>query len=291
MSEKEFTERQTDSLRATYITLSICFAFEASFALFNIFAYVVKQKKRKTLVVIFYVFVLLQSIPSTVFFTCLSLQPNQDPFLFDTQGFKYYEFLEVIGSSATLALSWVVTVTMYQLSISIRVIFQILTPSEGKTRRMRMYIFAATMASLQLLMILLTPCFPFPYRTWVITDVYYFSYTTLILVYSTVVFLLFSTLNKMRDFFKREYCVIKTQSTLFLIAFCSKLVLQLSFQIGGVMGWSNYAYYMLQAISNFLVDLIPANFMLYAHHRTFREDKINEERVAAAMNDLDAEQA
>ena len=130
MSNDEFyfkSDKQEEWLRSIYALVGVLFTFNLAFAIFNIIKYIWPMQQRSTLIILFYSIVLVLCTSHLIFCICMSIHPDLDPFIYDTKGVHTHEFAEWIGSASLLALGWLVTATMYQLTVSIRVIFNLIT--------------------------------------------------------------------------------------------------------------------------------------------------------------------
>ena len=132
----------------------------------------------------------------------MAIDPELDPFLYDDPGFEYYEAFEWVGSCSMLTLGWLVAATMFQLTVSIRVIFNIQTPQSATRHKHIMYAFSGFISGSQLVLIALIPFVvkDFDKRTWVVSYPFIASYITLTTVYAVTIGYLYSTLKKMSSF-------------------------------------------------------------------------------------------
>ena len=105
------------------------------------------MQEKSTLIVMFYILATVTSISHIILYVHLVIVPNADPFIYAEKGIELYEFMELIGSTTMLALGWLVTATMYQLTVSIRVIFNLVTKERSEKYKLVVYIYSATMAT------------------------------------------------------------------------------------------------------------------------------------------------
>ena len=141
------------------------------------------------------------------------------------------------------------------------------------------------MSGLELSLIFVVPIlFPFDYRTWIVTDLIIVSYTTVTVTYIVIICMLIRTLNKVKDFFKREYRIIVWQFVLFLLGDLSVLILQGAFMYGDMENWTDFTYTLMQACSHFTLDIVPVAFMIYCHHRTFSNEAEVHETVETQVS-------
>ena len=78
-------------------------------------------------------------------FLAEAVDVRHNPFLFDTPDFGVTQVGEFFGTTSMLALNWLVCATMYQLTVSIRVIVGKVDETVAEKRRVCMYIFASVM--------------------------------------------------------------------------------------------------------------------------------------------------
>ena len=114
-------------LRSVYIIMGILFTLNLTFCMFNIIKYVYPMKERSALILSFYALVLVLCSSHIIMCVYMSIYPAQDPFIYSSPGITIPEFTEWLGSCSILALGWLVTATMFQLTISIREIFNLIT--------------------------------------------------------------------------------------------------------------------------------------------------------------------
>jgi len=135
------------------------FLINLVFALFNVVKYVCRMRDHSMLVILFYLTVFICCVCHIALFVILTIDPTKDPFIYDSPVFEFYKSLEWLGSCSMLSLNWLVCITMYQLTVSIRVIFGVINKETAQKFKCTMYIFAGFMVSVQLLMIALIPSF------------------------------------------------------------------------------------------------------------------------------------
>ena len=159
------------------------------------------QEKSK-LIVMFYILVTITSVSHMILYVHLVIVPNADPFIYAEKGIELYEFMELIGSTSMLALGWLVTATMFQLTVSIRVIFNLVTKERSDKYKIAVYIYAAAMATFELLFIMLLPVLidDFDKRSSWISYIFIMSYATLTVSYVIIITFLGYTLKRMKDF-------------------------------------------------------------------------------------------
>ena len=202
MSAEPFNSVEMSILRCLYIIVLTMFTFTLAFAIFNIVKYIYPMTERSGLVCAFYILVIILCSSNIILGFYISIDPNQDPYIYDTQKFQGYEFSELVSACSMLALGWLVTVTMFQLTITIRVIFKMITLKSAKILKVAIYIYAATFSSLQLLMIILIPYVveEFDNRSVVVSYVFIGSYITITVSYSAIIIFMRITLNYMKNF-------------------------------------------------------------------------------------------
>ena len=106
------------------------------------------MKERRNLIVLFYILVCLQCICHMILYVDMDVDPDVDPFIYDDEGFTFYEFAELLGDCSMLALGWLVTATMFQLTLSIKVILNEEKKDQADRYTKYMYITAGTVSSL-----------------------------------------------------------------------------------------------------------------------------------------------
>ena len=150
----------------------------------------------------FYILATVTTISHIILYVHLVIVPYADPFIYAEKGIELYEFMELIGSTTMLALGWLVTATMYQLTVSIRVIFNLVTKERSDKYKIAVYIYSATMATFQLLWIMLLPVLvdDFDKRSKWVSYIFIMSYLTLTVSYVIIIIFLGFTLKRMKDF-------------------------------------------------------------------------------------------
>lgn len=136
-----------------------------------------------------------------------------------------------------------------------------------------MNIYAATMATVQLLGILVFPqAIPDAEVSNFVSWVLIFSYITLCISYTVVIVQLRNVIQNMKQHFKREYHKIMLQFIFFDLAFFSAILLQILFFAGErFFGWNHFTFTILQGTFDIPVVIVPISFMLYSHHSTFKK--------------------
>ena len=127
----DITTQQQKVMRGLYISLEVLFLFNISFALFNVVKYVCRMEERSWLIINFYILVFLQCSSHIIAISILAIEPDRNPSFYDVDFVKGTEksiealnyAMEMLGSCGMLVLGWLVVVTMYQLTLSLRVIF------------------------------------------------------------------------------------------------------------------------------------------------------------------------
>ena len=123
MGMDRFTSKQKSWLSGIYWTMAVLFFLNLAFASRNVIKYVYPKQEKSMLIILFYVLVGISMTTQMLVMCDLALSPNESPFLYDEKGLNFFDFIETVGSSATLGLGWLVAATMYQLTTSIRVIY------------------------------------------------------------------------------------------------------------------------------------------------------------------------
>ena len=203
--------------------------------------------------------------------------------------------LESVGSAAALALSWLVTVTIYQLTLSIKLVFKKIKLKDVVQKRKVMNIVASSIAITWLALIILAPLYIEKQSKLptVISGLYLGAYSILLCVYTTIICVLGQTLHRRRSFFTEEYRYIILQFMFFEAAFIIKILLQVLLALSKTQEWDFFAYDLMQAISYLLVDVLPVSFMLYSHHKTFKKELIEkkEELLFLAHHDKSTQES
>ena len=68
----------------------------------------------------------------------MDVDPDVDPFIYDDEGFTFYEFAELLGDCSMLALGWLVIATMFQLTFSIKVILNEEKKNDSVRKRIKL---------------------------------------------------------------------------------------------------------------------------------------------------------
>ena len=118
---------QKTTLRILYSIVLACFLFNLSFALYNVFLYVIPMKEKSKLIFLFYGLIFMTCIFHIIVYLHLDIYPNKaDPFVNKPDPTTAISILEMIASVSMLALGWLVTTMMLQISFSIRAIFSLI---------------------------------------------------------------------------------------------------------------------------------------------------------------------
>ena len=123
-----------------------------------------------------------------------------------------------------LALGWQVTATMFQLTMSIREIFQEVSHRRAKYQGFISYTFAVVISSAQILALILIPVFVTKLdRLYYSIMVLITAYSMLTVAQSLILLLLLLTLGKMQRLGQFRIRNILLQFSLFLVSFLSNL--------------------------------------------------------------------
>ena len=89
-----------------------------------------------------------------------------------------------------LFVMWLMTATMYQLTIAIRVVFQEIGKARAETRKNVFFIYSVIMATLQIVLLCLIPAAVREenLRSRVVSYVYAFSYLVATTTYSIIIY-------------------------------------------------------------------------------------------------------
>ena len=123
------------------------------------------------------------------------MKPSDSPYMFDTDNFTVHEFFIYLGTNTMVAIGWLVATTMFHLMITVRLIFNLITPERALIQNRRAHIFAAVINCFQFAFIGLIPIiFSAKVASNVVSDGYMVFYTILTVYYFTIVFMLRKTL-------------------------------------------------------------------------------------------------
>ena len=101
------------------------------------------MKEKSKLIFLFYGLIFLTCIFHIIVYLHLDIYPNkQDPFVNKPEPKTTMNFLELIASVSMLALGWLVTTMMLQISFSIRAIFNLIDREKASKLMNWMYFYA-----------------------------------------------------------------------------------------------------------------------------------------------------
>ena len=204
---------------------TIFFSINLLFALHNIIRYLIRRKIGSKLTYIFYVFVIIHSGTHLMMYLHLACDPSRNPFMFDATTLTMVSILEWIGSTSMVCIGWLVAATMYQLTISVRQNFGLITATDARKQKRLVYNIIETFAGLSCLAIILIPLsIPDGNEVDCSSFIYVASYIILIIFYSIITHYLLVTLHQMRAFgnFTTQQWEIFRQFIVFLVAFSIK---------------------------------------------------------------------
>ena len=124
LSEKEeITQRIVSCVLLTLSLLALVFA------LFNFFTYICRKRGKKPIIILFYCFVFLSTTTTAMIAITTIVDPNfvfsdyershYDDYLFD----RFYPICKDVNAVAFAGLYWSIGISMYQLGISLSIIF------------------------------------------------------------------------------------------------------------------------------------------------------------------------
>ena len=119
-------------LRSLYSIAIILFFILACAVAHNAWKYLCKARLGSHLVIIFYVLAGIIALVHIVFFFILDLYPKRPILLYNDENFVFKDALEWIGQSALLSLGWLIALSMFHLTISLRLIFKLTTPEQAR---------------------------------------------------------------------------------------------------------------------------------------------------------------
>ena len=148
--EDQFDEDDMVWLRCLYTIVLIFFCTNFALSIFNIIKYVYPMKERSKLIMLFYGLIIISNVCYITIYIHLNIAPSKtDPFQLRVNGnMGVYDLLEMIGSLGMLALGWLVTAIMFQLTLSIRVIFSLDTKEDALKKMKWMSIYASVWTAL-----------------------------------------------------------------------------------------------------------------------------------------------
>jgi len=99
------------------------------------------------------------------------------------------------------------------------------------------------------------------------------SYIALSITSVTILVLLFRTLGRMSTFNGLSHKNILSQFILFIVSYLLNLLLLVAYFYGINFDWSPFSLALLFLSSHLATDFSPVAFMLFAHYKTFQEEK------------------
>ena len=110
----DFSVGQKISLRALYSITACCFTLTLIYAVWIASVYILRMDDRSMFISMYYVLVIIICICTTVQLIILAIEPEQkDPFLYNMQGTTTENVFGTISTVAILAISWLVTATIF----------------------------------------------------------------------------------------------------------------------------------------------------------------------------------
>ena len=155
---------------------------------------------RSGLLTCFYILVFVLCIDYIIQTIMFCVIPDYNPFIYADPGFHVTEPTELLGTCFMLTLSWLVTAIMFQLTISLRVVFDLCSPKRAQSLKTGFYIFAAIWSSLQFIAICLIPILEYEKRAEAATYVMLVSYFIVAISYSVIIINMWMTLKEMKSF-------------------------------------------------------------------------------------------
>ena len=198
-----YTTLQINSLQGIYVFDCVSFYLMIAMWCFNMYSYIWPDKSRSRLISLFYVIVIIDCVTHAIYYTRLMIYPEIKPWIYEEKGIQFFELMEVIGSFSCVALGWLVSCTMYQLTSSIRVIFKIWTENRAQQSSHCINLIGLIMALVELGLLLSIPLYvqDLDKESWAVTWILLASYSSLAIAFSIIMGLLTCTLNKRKSYF------------------------------------------------------------------------------------------
>ena len=111
------------------------------------------------MVIMFYVLAGIIALVHIVFFFILDLYPKRPILLYNDENFVFKDALEWIGQSALLSLGWLIALSMFHLTISLRLIFKLTTPEQARVHKKMASISATIIVVIELIYSAMVPVF------------------------------------------------------------------------------------------------------------------------------------
>ena len=203
----------------------------------------------------------------------------------NTDSYSIKDIVELLYSCLWVTLGWLVTATMFQLTISIREIFNLVSESHAKCYKIALYLVSIIFCTLQILALVLVPVFfeeKNDIRQRKSIFVHLVAYLTLTVMQSVILSVLISTLKRMRKFATFSRKNILTQFILFLVSFITKICAYAGYLVWQKPLTETWVDLLVLVCLYMPFSLVPITFMLYNQHRTFKvEERMRAEKTAS----------
>ena len=191
----DFNAKQNEILIVLYAIAEILYLMIFIVIVYNSWRYLYRAKLGSNLVILFYVLAGIAVVSHIIFYIIMIMKPSDSPYMFDTDNFTVHEFFIYLGTNTMVAIGWLVATTMFHLMITVRLIFNLVTPERALIQNRRAHIFAVVINCFQFAFIGLIPIiFSAKVASNVVSDGYMVFYTILTVYYFTIVFMLRKTL-------------------------------------------------------------------------------------------------
>ena len=157
MGQYNFNNKQKKILLFLYSFATVLFFMLSGAIIHNSWKYLYRAKLGSTLVILFYVLAGIVAVSHTIMYFILAINQEGSPFLFDGGKFSATEFFEFLGSNTMIAIGWLVATTMFQLNVTVRLIFNLITPEKAVKQKRASNIFAVATISVEFTFIGLIP--------------------------------------------------------------------------------------------------------------------------------------
>ena len=268
-TEWNLTESQAKTLSVLYGTGLLLFTFNFLYAFHHVVKYLVRQRKTGRLVIIFYVLVFLICVCQMTLYIVLMVDPEKEELILNNHELSALYVINCIIYVAMIEIGVIVIVTMFYVMLTVRQYMSLLTANRARIyRRVVNYTSIAFMLIVPIV-VGVEPIFPTfdDFNCMQILSLTLIGvYAALLLSYTVVIGLLYSTLRQIDQFgdFSSTHKEVMAQFAVFLISFLVKLITQTVYIVLDVQN-SIFLFSIIEIMQRFFLNFIPILFMLFCH--------------------------
>ena len=288
----EWSTKQETTVEVLFMIDGCMFLVILVYASYVLIKYILMRRgeqRRTKFYLMFYFLVLAVCLCQMTQVIQILLHPSDHDFFLD------FDIFQSLTRCCRFALGWMISATMFQLTISIREIFNLVNSRLMQWYTRVFYFFCLVASFLLILDIFLIPALSNEkeHRIYCTIINLIVSYSLLTIIQTSILILLIWTLKRMNRLgtFSNTTKNILMQFGLFLFSYIVNLTLSAQFLITSNHDGQTGIYSsdpkmiapLLIACVYMPIDILPITFMLCSHHRTFKAEESKPSSFVHAM--------